>query len=124
VTDLPEIRLDPEQLERLAELVAENLRQRSTRLVTAREVAEHLSVDEGYVYEHAAELGVRRLGEGPKARLRFSLVEVDERLSACSVVRGSIVPESSAGAAIRRRRRRSLGTGVDLLPIRGVWSAR
>ena len=77
------IRLDEGQLEQLAELVAESLGRRSSRLVTAREVAEHMSVDESYVYEHAVELGARRLGAGPKARLRFTLVEVDARLSAC-----------------------------------------
>ena len=26
-----------------------------------------------YVYEHAADLGAMRLGDGPKARLRFEL---------------------------------------------------
>jgi hypothetical protein len=35
------------------------------------------------VYEHAAGLGPRRLDSGPRARLRFSLVEVDEALVAC-----------------------------------------
>ena len=35
------------------------------------------------MYEHAAKLGPRRLGSGPRARLRFSLVEVDEALVAC-----------------------------------------
>ena len=63
----PEIRLDPGELEQLAELVAESLGRRSARLVTAREVAEHLSVDESYVYEHAAELGARRLGESERS---------------------------------------------------------
>lgn len=49
------------------------------RLVDAVTVAAYLRVSRGYVYEHADELGCRRLGSGPRARLRFSLAEVDER---------------------------------------------
>jgi hypothetical protein len=37
--------------------------------------AAYLAVEESYVYEQAAELGARRLGLGPKPRLRFSLAE-------------------------------------------------
>ena len=43
------------------------------RLLTADELAAWLRVDRAYVYEHAAELGVFRLGSGPRARLRFDL---------------------------------------------------
>ena len=85
MTDAAEIPLPADQL---AELVAEGLGRHSARLVTAREVAAHLSVDEGYVYEHAVELGARRLGNGPKARLRFSLTDIDQRLSPCSSEQG------------------------------------
>jgi hypothetical protein len=51
-------------------------------LVDARSLAAYLGVGVSWVYEHADELGARRLGSGPKARLRFSLEEVDERLTA------------------------------------------
>ena len=37
-----------------------------TSLVDARALAEYLGVSVGYVYEHAAELGARRLGSGPR----------------------------------------------------------
>jgi excisionase family DNA binding protein len=42
-----------------------------SRLLTPAELAEYLSVERSYVYEHASELGAIRLGTGPKARLRF-----------------------------------------------------
>lgn len=90
-------------------------------LVDAFAVAEHLGVTRSFVYEHADELGAVRLGLGPPARLRFSLAEVDERLTTCPAGRQAASPASEP---IRRRRRpvRS-GTGVELLPIRGVGAA-
>lgn len=99
--------------------VAESLGRRSSRLVTAREVAEHLSVDAAFVYEHVVELGARRLGDGPKARLRFSLSEVDERLGSCSGSRGSQAADPAPALDSGLRRRRQSGTAFDLLPIRG-----
>jgi hypothetical protein len=91
----------------------------SGELVDAATVARYLGVERSYVYEHAVELGARRLGTGPKARLRFSLAEIDERIS-CSTGRGSESDVSPAPVPIRRRRgRRDLGTSVRLLPIRG-----
>lgn len=53
-------------------------------LVDVQTVAEYLGVSTDYVYEHADELGVKRLGSGPRAPLRFDLAKVDERLTACS----------------------------------------
>ena len=88
-------------------------------LVDALEVANYLGVDRSWVYEHADELGARRLGNGPRARLRFSLAEVDERLSACSAGRESATPEPAPRGALRPRRRRRMGTTGELLPIRG-----
>src|SRR5690242_13253040 len=51
------------------------------RLLTPAEVAGYLAVDRSYVYEHADELGARRLGTGPKARLRFALEDVDRAIA-------------------------------------------
>lgn len=114
------VTLTPAQLEELAELVAQRLiaARPVAALVGVREVAAHLGVDEGYVYEHASELGARRLGQGPKARLRFSLAEVDERTS-CSAGRGSSAAETTSQRGSRPRRRGGLGTSAPLLPIRG-----
>lgn len=89
-------------------------------LVDAAAVAEYLGVAREWVYEHAAELGARRLGTGPRARLRFSLDEVDAALT-CSGSRESEQAASRAVEPIRRRRRaEGLGTGVELLPVRGA----
>jgi hypothetical protein len=87
--------------------------------VDADVVAKHLGVTRGYVYEHSAALGARRLGTGPRARLRFNLEEVDARLSTCSAGRESATAEPVPAKASRRRRQRRMGTSVDLLPIRG-----
>jgi hypothetical protein len=91
----------------------------ASSFVDASVVALRLGVSRGFVYEHADELGARRLGSGPRARLRFDLAEVDERLSACSASRKSPEPETARQAASRPRRRKPLGTSVPLLPIRG-----
>jgi hypothetical protein len=89
------------------------------RLVDVATVADYLAVSSGWVYEHADELGARRLGSGPRARLRFSLVEVDERLSTCTASRGSDSLEPAPQTASTTKRRRRMGTNVELLPIRG-----
>ena len=88
-------------------------------LVGVRELAEYLAVQPSWIYEHADELGARRLGNGPRARLRFSLAEADERLSTCSAGRESPSLEPAPEGASRPRRRRRMGTNVELLPIRG-----
>jgi hypothetical protein len=89
-------------------------------LVDAATVAAFLGVDRGWVYEHAGELGACRLGSGPRARLRFSLAEIDSRLTGCSQGRRSGVGVSTVVKPIRRRRREAgLGTTVALLPIKG-----
>ena len=89
-----------------------------TRLVTPAELADFLVVDRSYVYEHADELGAKRLGSGPRARLRFDLDEV-RRLISCDVGRQSTGAKSATQAAKRPRRRLRSGTKAELLPIRG-----
>jgi hypothetical protein len=99
----------------------------SEGLVDAAAVAAYLGVERSYVYEHADELGARRLGSGPRARLRFSLEEVVQRLASCSTGRRSETQDSPAPGRVRARRRSErLGSGVELLPIRGrnpLWEA-
>jgi site-specific DNA-methyltransferase (adenine-specific) len=93
-------------------------------LVDATEVAVYLGVHRSWVYENAARLGARRLGDGPRARLRFDLAEVDERLS-CLAGRGSDEDAAPMNKPLARRERaRSLGTAVELLPIRGLDGRR
>jgi len=109
---------------------ANMMRARAGPLVDASVVAEHLGVTRAYVYEHAHELGAINLpsksrprpdGTLPKSRprLRFSLAEIDERLSTCSASRESDSLEPAPRTASRPRRRRRMGTSAELLPIRG-----
>jgi hypothetical protein len=93
------------------------------RLVTVAELATWLQVERSYVYTHAEELGALRLGSGPRARLRFDLDEVRRRIS-CEVGRESEPPDTASQAASRRRRPRSMGTNVELVPIRGQIPAQ
>ena len=99
-------------------------------LVGVREVAEYLSVAPSWVYEHADMLGARRLPTKPRwrkdgtptrptPRLRFSLAEVDERLSTCTTGRKSDAPDSAQVGASCRRSHRPIGHSGELLPIRG-----
>lgn len=78
------------------------------RWLTATEVAARFSVDRGWIYEHADELGAIRLGDGERPRLRFSVERVADAL----------VPRPSPVTAPRRREPKR-STTADLLPIRG-----
>lgn len=113
-------RLHPEDLERLAELIAERARPSTRpRLVAAAELARQLSVERSWVYEHANERGAVRLGPGPKAPLRFDPDRALAALASCSAGRMPAESESPAQPSKpHSRRRRSLGTDDDLLPVR------
>jgi hypothetical protein len=89
-------------------------------LQDAAAIAAFLNVDVGFVYEHAAELGARRLGSGPRARLRFDLTDVRKWLDACSHGRCAVEASSDVVKPIQRRRAKPIsGTEAVLLPIRG-----
>jgi len=114
-----------EYLARLADLVVERALTRSNGLrplqpyLTPDQVAELLSVTRGYVYEHAAELGGRRLGSGPKARLRFRLEDIERAVPCLADRRSDATADRTTKRPSSRIRRASLGTEVELLPIRG-----
>ena len=94
------------------------------RLVSVSELAAFLSVTADWVYVHADELGAWRLGDGPKARLRFDLDEVRSRLTACTTGRTSGVEASRTVEPKKPRRgRRVSAETVPLLPIRGRSAA-
>ena len=116
--------LDRETVELLADELAARLDEREAARsgwVSAEAVARHLSVEVSYVYAHASKLGAVRLGEGPKARLRFRLADVD----ACRRSRSTREPGIGAvEPKPPRRRRRSMGTTPPLLPIRGPRTSR
>jgi len=123
----PEVTLSPESIQAIVAGIVEALgaTQARPRVVTASELAEALDVSRGYVYEHADQLGAERLGDGPKAHLRFDLERARELLRTCS---GSRRPEPATKPDPKpregtRRPKRS-GTTSNLLPIRGTTSDR
>lgn len=67
--------LDRQDIEAIAEQVAQLLARprHGPMLLDPQELAGELRVSVDYVYAHSAELGGMRLGDGPKARLRFEL---------------------------------------------------
>lgn len=99
------VRLDPDSIEGLARRISELLRvdepepERSSRgeTISAKEVAEWWKVSRRWVYDHAEELGVRRLGTGPKPLLRFDPDDVAERLGSPSVER----PDAQRSSGMR-----------------------
>jgi hypothetical protein len=117
-----ELVLTAEAIEQLAQRVAELVSDcvvAGPALVDAETLARFLNVERSYVYEHAAELGAVRLGDGPRARLRFDVFEAKRRLT-CFIGRGSEDPASRVVEPVRRHRRaKRLGTSAPLLPIRG-----
>ncbi len=72
------VTLDPDDIEVIAERAAQRVAQLLERpsafqLLEPKQLASALNVSLDYVYAHAADLGAMRLGDGPKARLRFDL---------------------------------------------------
>ena len=113
--------LDAATIDAIAQRVAELLADRQPEpsgLVDAATLARVLGVSRGAVYANAAALGAVRLGDGPKARLRF---DVDKaRAAMTSGTSGLQPPDAESPTAPekkRGRRRARLGTSVPLLPI-------
>jgi hypothetical protein len=82
-----ELRLAPESIEALALRLAEILATEEPtpprrQLISAEEIAEWWGVGRRWVYDHADELGARRLGAGRRPRLRFDPDEVAKHLGA------------------------------------------
>lgn len=79
-------------------------------LIDAEEAARRLGVSRDYVYSHADELGAVRLGDGPRARLRFDPSQL-RRPSPNGNGNGQLAPANP--------RARRPADEVELLPIRG-----
>jgi hypothetical protein len=104
--------LDEDDIEAVAELVAEKLRAYGLgRYGDVHAVSARFGVSVDYVYAHADRLGAIRLGEGPKARLRFDLATVERRL-----LSNGREPEPSPGPR-RGRRRKQRDRAVELIPF-------
>jgi hypothetical protein len=113
----------PSTLDLLAERVADKVFARLAELlpepddvaeplVDASEVAERYGTSRGWVYENAHLLGAIRLGEGPKARLRFDPQTVFERLA----------PRPAPVTKPPTPRPRRQSAGAELLPVRDTTS--
>ncbi len=105
-------RLHPADLERLGELVVDGLAERlegqsseepRTEFVTAADIARRFGVSAEFVRDHADELGVVRIGTGPRPRLRFDPVKVEAALTV------RVDSSRSLGPARPRRRPKSTG---------------
>jgi hypothetical protein len=106
----------PRIVEAIAQRVAELLRAElglTPCLLTPSEVADRFAVSRTWVYEHATELGAIRLGDGPKARLRFDAKTVSEVL-------GGDAKRAAEATEHERQVRRRASNSTSLLPIHGV----
>jgi len=102
------VRLDSATIETLAQRIAELLtptpaprltERPAGGLLSAAEVSSWCGVSRGWVYQHAAELGAVRIGDGERPRLRFDPNRVTERLNQLAALAPAPPP--------RRRRPRS-----------------
>lgn len=90
--DAGELRLAQESIDalatRLAELLGGALREpvpaveSPKKMLSAAEVSRRWSISRRWVYDHAEELGARRMGSGSRPRLRFDADEVAARIGA------------------------------------------
>jgi len=121
--------VSPQELDALAEAVAERVvaqlradpaapPSQPAGLVDAATLARALGVSPSYVYANSGKLGARRLGSGPKPRLRFDLERAVEAHASCAP--GCTAPATPQAAKPRPRRAASSGA---LLPIRGTARA-
>ena len=95
--------LDADDIEAVAARVVELLRETQpapARYVDAATLARTLGVERDWVYARARQLGAVRLGDGPKARLRFDLEQA--RAASRGIERARPAPPGRAAAAPAR----------------------
>jgi len=100
---------------------AQSLRQAPGRsaLVDAAVIADALGVSRDCVYTHATELGGKRIGGGPRGRLRFDLDQTLAAWTSRSTSKESQQPKMpTTKGNPSRRRRQGMGSSAELLPIR------
>ena len=92
-----------------------NMERPATRgLLTSDEAARLLRVDVEWVRDHRVALGAVKLGDGPKARLRFPRESIDAYLAARKVGPAA-APEAASTGKPRASRRRD-GNAPSLSP--------
>jgi hypothetical protein len=113
------VTLDDDDIEAVAARVVEMLRREqrpraAPDLVDAATLARTLNVDRDWVYAHARELGAVRLGDGPKARLRFDPVRARATLAA-GEQHAQPPPDKQRRRPGGRPRRQPVPAGVRLI---------
>lgn len=109
------MRLHPDDVAAIASQVADRLgAQQHGRLVDTATLAETLGVSSGFVRAHADQLGAVRIGDGPKARLRFDIAQ-----ALAALAKTASASPSKAAPAVARRHAAGRRTSVPLLPVRG-----
>src|SRR4051794_39418316 len=110
------MKLDAEDIEAVALRVADLLRAQPNnpdRLVDAAELARILGVERDWVYARAQRLGAVRLGDGPKAPLRFDVRRVRALLAT-----GGGQPRPAEPSLERRTRARARVLPPGVKPVR------
>lgn len=127
------IHLDPESVEAVAARVAQLLQAAegskildsppAHHTLSTTEAAEQFNVSPDYLREHADELQAGRMGDGPRARLRFNPAIVAQHLAPRPDPRTKPVPptyDARRGSGRNATTKRGgADLGVDLLPVRG-----
>ncbi len=111
------VKLNAEDIEAVTARVVQLLREQADapeRYVDAATLARTLNVDRDWVYSRARELGALRLGDGPKAPLRFDVRRVRELLSA----RDGRQPRPAEPAPKRHGRPRKSTLPLGVKPVR------
>jgi hypothetical protein len=109
------VAFDVEEIDAVAEHLAElavSAPPPTVGLVDARELAEQLGVARDWVYANAERLGGVRLGDGPRARLRFDAERAREALAA-----GTGDEQPMHNGASQRRRGRSRRKAMTAVPL-------
>jgi hypothetical protein len=101
------IRSHADQLRELAVLIAAELRGGSSAsdpqpLVDAAELGRQLGLSRAAIYANADRLGVVRLGDGSRARMRFSVERATEALRPAPAAPSTPTPRSSNRRSKRR----------------------
>ncbi|HEY7892715.1 MAG TPA: hypothetical protein VIC05_10960 [Solirubrobacteraceae bacterium] len=117
--------LSPESIEAIARRVVELLEEQRLApggLLSVSQLAKHLKLNRSWVYEHATDLGAIRLGDGPKARLRFDLQTATEALQHHQAQQNTASPSTSKAKQRRPGILGLYGDDVPLLEIRPRYS--